>query len=194
MKFCMLLALLVSAPARGDSLGSRGEFNLAGGDPLAADAQLTAVGDGLWLGVEPTYILLAIGVVGLVTVLFKADDNREERRMAAIEASGDLKAIGLDKTAYLAAAYAVGDYSGIVKAARDLIGEARGRGGADAIARDVVVKALPGLLRSAEFGPSVRQAIADAQAGDPLAPHKTAPLGTAPLDTARAALGQVLGR
>lgn len=108
------------------------------------------------------WALLALGAAGLVAVLFRADDGREERRMKAIEAAGDLKAIGLDQSAYICSAYAVGDYSGMAKAAKQLVEEARGRGGADGIARDIVLKSLPGLLNHPEHGPAVRAAIAAA--------------------------------
>ena len=105
------------------------------------------------------WVLLGIGLAGLVVVLFRVDDRVEKRRRTAIKSAAQLEAIGLRESAEICQAYAVGDHTGVIKTAGKLIARARSEGGAARIAAACVRKALPGLLDHPEHGPELRKLI-----------------------------------
>lgn len=104
------------------------------------------VGLGSWS--LPTYILLAIGAAGLVYVLFKRDDRKEQRRKSALRAAAECRAIGDDVLARVLESYSVGDYSGVVKEVHAVIQNLIDVDGVGAVAMraKLVAKILPALL------------------------------------------------
>lgn len=114
----------------------------------------------LWLGVEPKWWLLAVGVAGLVTVVFKADDGIEKRRRKAIRASAACGKIGLKRFEALFESYAVGDKTGATKDIHNLSVFLRQAGSVEEVAMQVIETAGPGLLDHPQYAERVRKALA----------------------------------
>lgn len=125
-----------------------------------AAAQTTATNPELWLGVEPKWWLFAIGLAGIVTVLFKADDSIEKRRRKAIRASAACGKIGLKRFEALFESYAVGDKTGATKDIHNLSVFLRKAGSIEEVATQVIETAGPALLEHPIYGERVRKALA----------------------------------
>jgi hypothetical protein len=139
---------------------------------------LVAATDMEWGGIHvATWILIAIGVIGIVVIGFKADDRIELRRRWAIRAAVACREIGLPMLAAIFESYAVGDKTAMYSGLRKLAGVLKRAGGPQEIAVLVIEKTIGALLKSPLYGDRVRKAIADATK-----PAATVPLPPKPID------------
>lgn len=107
------------------------------------------------------WILLALGVAGMVFVYFKFDDRREERRKRALRAAAECREIGDDLVAKLLEDYAVGDKTGMAKTIHDTVSNLLDRDGDGPVAMraKLVRKILPKIALDPTFGPGVRKVV-----------------------------------
>jgi len=109
-----------------------------------------------------TLVACVLGVVLVVKLAFKKDDEIEDRRRLAQQAAAELRKIHDDVLAGLLEDYAIGDYSGVVKRIREIIGTLLKPDGVIEMRAELVFAVLPELLKGDKYDTRLRRVIAQA--------------------------------